>query len=70
MVPYGTDWRETLEHMGDWQGEELVFTLPANASAAAKARRVQRNTDLLHEQLLDDGGKWQQLLHHLNQLPE
>ena len=64
------DWRETLEHMGDWRDDELVFQLKSNASVAEKAARAKRNLLAIQEELLDDTEKWNQLMKHIEQLPE
>ena len=63
------DWQETMEHMGEWQGDRLTRQFVSEASLASKARRKQLNEEALHQVLLNDEAKWEQLLQHLLQLP-
>ncbi len=62
------DWRETFEHIGEWQGDQLVFTIKLGAKAADKAERVRRNIEAVQARLLDDPAKLSRVMDHYQTL--
>jgi|GEM_PF-2327352 len=64
------DWRETLEHLGEIEGGELVPQVAPNADPATKAQRVIQNTEFLKSKLLNDPEDWERLEQHINRLPD
>mgnify|MGYP003682101111 FL=1 len=64
------DWRETLEHLGEIEGGELVPQVAPNADPTTKAQRVIQNTEFLKSKLLNDPEDWERLEQHINRLPD
>ncbi|MEJ2456294.1 MAG: hypothetical protein P8103_19390, partial [Candidatus Thiodiazotropha sp.] len=64
-----TDWRETLEHMGEIQSGRLIPRVAPNATHEQKAQRVRENIAWLQSELLNDEEDWNALQAHLSKLP-
>jgi hypothetical protein len=64
-----TDWRETLEHMGEIKNGKLTPQVTQNATREQKAQRVRDNLVWLQSELLNDEEDWNALQAHLRNLP-
>ncbi len=65
-----TDWRETLEHLCEKNGDKLMPRVTPGATQEIKSQRANDNLKLLQEHLLNDSHKWQDLQNHITALPE
>ncbi|MEJ2396065.1 MAG: hypothetical protein P8Z77_15145 [Candidatus Thiodiazotropha sp.] len=64
-----TDWRETLEHIGEIKHGSLTPRITPNATREQKAQRVRDNLAWLQSELLNDEEDWNTLQAHLRKLP-
>jgi hypothetical protein len=65
-----TDWRETVEHIGEMRNSKLVPMITPGASPIEKAHRYQQNMAYLHSELLNDEEDWQALQDAIEGLPQ
>ena len=64
------DWRETLEHLGEIRGGELVPQVAPKADPVNKAERVMQNAHFLKSRLLNDPEDWDRLEQFISGLPK
>jgi hypothetical protein len=65
-----TDWRETVEHIGEMRNGKFVPQITPGASPIEKTHRYQQNMAYLHSELLNDEEDWQVLQDQLEKLPQ
>ena len=65
-----TDWRETVEHIGEMRNSKLVPMITPGASPIEKTHRYQENMAYLHSELLNDEEDWQAMQDQIGQLPQ
>ncbi len=65
-----TDWRETVEHIGEMRNGKFVPQITPGASAVEKTHRYQENMAYLHSELLNDEVDWQAMQDVIEGLPQ
>lgn len=64
------DWQETLEHLAHHQNGQIKPSIPHNSSAEEKLKRALDNENLLRQQLLNDEDDWDEVMAHIQSLPD